>query len=271
MLARGQPGLADPLGPARHRQDHHRAPARRAREPAFRAALGRVLRASPTSSAASRRRRSGASTGEGTLLFVDEIHRFNRAQQDGFLPVVETGTVVLVGATTENPSFALNGALLSRCQVLVLRRLDDAALEQLLQRAESAIGRPLPLTPEARAGAARHGRRRRALPAQHGRAARRAARRHRAARSGRARPTCWRNAPRSTTRTARSTTTSFRPCTNRCAAPIPTRRSTGARACSPAARTRATSPAACVRFAVRGYRHGRPAGARAGAGRLGDV
>jgi putative ATPase len=89
--------------------------------------------------------------GEGTLLFVDEIHRFNRAQQDAFLPVVETGTVVLIGATTENPSFALNGALLSRCQVLVLRRLDDAALEQLLERAERTIGRPLPLTPEARA------------------------------------------------------------------------------------------------------------------------
>src|ERR1700678_956705 len=70
--------------------------------------------------------------GQATLLFVDEIHRFNRAQQDGFLPVVEDGTVVLVGATTENPSFALIGALLSRCQVLVLRRLDDAALDLLL-------------------------------------------------------------------------------------------------------------------------------------------
>ena len=86
--------------------------------------------------------------GQSTLLFVDEIHRFNRAQQDGFLPVVEDGTVVLVGATTENPSFALNGALLSRCQVLVLRRLDDDALEQLLARAET--GHPLPLTAEAR-------------------------------------------------------------------------------------------------------------------------
>ena len=73
--------------------------------------------------------------GQGTLLFVDEIHRFNRAQQDGFLPVVEDGTVVLVGATTENPSFALNGALLSRCQVMVLKRLDDVALEKLLARA----------------------------------------------------------------------------------------------------------------------------------------
>src|SRR6185437_92389 len=96
---------------------------------------------------AGRRRRAG----QGTLLFVDEIHRFNRAQQDGFLPVVEDGTVTLVGATTENPSFALNGALLSRCQVLVLRRLDDAALEQLLARAETEMGRELPLDAEARA------------------------------------------------------------------------------------------------------------------------
>jgi putative ATPase len=89
--------------------------------------------------------------GQGTLLFVDEVHRFNRAQQDGFLPAVETGTVTLVGATTENPSFALNGALLSRCQVLVLRRLDDDALEKLLTRAEADAGRKLPLAPEARA------------------------------------------------------------------------------------------------------------------------
>ncbi len=88
-------------------------------------------------------------SGRATLLFVDEIHRFNRAQQDGFLPVVEDGTITLIGATTENPSFALNGALLSRCQVLVLRRLDDDGLEQLLARAEAAA--PLPLTAESRA------------------------------------------------------------------------------------------------------------------------
>jgi putative ATPase len=85
-----------------------------------------------------------------TLLFVDEIHRFNRAQQDGFLPYVENGTITLVGATTENPSFELNAALLSRAQVLVLRRLDEAALEQLLARAEALTGRGLPLTPDAR-------------------------------------------------------------------------------------------------------------------------
>ncbi|MBE0532810.1 MAG: replication-associated recombination protein A [Rhodospirillales bacterium] len=97
---------------------------------------------------AARKRRE---TGRGTLLFIDEIHRFNRAQQDGFLPYVEDGTVILVGATTENPSFELNAPLLSRCQVLVLNRLDDAAMEELLKRAEAAESRPLPLNAEARA------------------------------------------------------------------------------------------------------------------------
>src|SRR5690606_39557881 len=81
---------------------------------------------------------------------IDEIHRFNRAQQDGFLPYVEDGTVVLLGATTENPSFELNAALLSRAQVFVLNRLDDAALEVLLARAEAAVGRQLPLDDDAR-------------------------------------------------------------------------------------------------------------------------
>ncbi len=90
------------------------------------------------------------SAGQATLLFVDEIHRFNRAQQDGFLPFVEAGVVTLVGATTENPSFELNGALLSRSQVFVLRRLDETAMEQLLARAEAFEGRPLPVTPQAR-------------------------------------------------------------------------------------------------------------------------
>jgi putative ATPase len=96
---------------------------------------------------AARKRRE---MGQGTLLFVDEIHRFNRAQQDAFLPVVEDGTVILVGATTENPSFELIGALLSRAQVFVLRRLDDDDLETLLQRAEAHVDRRLPLTNEAR-------------------------------------------------------------------------------------------------------------------------
>jgi putative ATPase len=94
--------------------------------------------------------RAAATTGQRTLLFVDEIHRFNRAQQDGFLPYVEDGTVILVGATTENPSFELNAALLSRCQVLILRRLDHEALDTLVARAEAEVGRALPLTADAR-------------------------------------------------------------------------------------------------------------------------
>ena len=97
---------------------------------------------------AARARRAG---GRGTLLFVDEIHRFNRAQLDAFLPVVEDGTVTLVGATTENPSFELNAALLSRARVLVFRALDEAAIARLLDRAEAVTGRPLPLDAEARA------------------------------------------------------------------------------------------------------------------------
>ena len=88
--------------------------------------------------------------GRGTLLFVDEIHRFNKAQQDAFLPLMEDGTIILVGATTENPSFELNAALLSRARVLTLRRLDQPALERLAKRAEAELGRPLPVTPEAR-------------------------------------------------------------------------------------------------------------------------
>ncbi|MBA4046939.1 MAG: AAA family ATPase [Sphingomonas sp.] len=95
--------------------------------------------------------RDHARTGTRTLLFVDEIHRFNRAQQDGFLPFVEDGTVILVGATTENPSFELNAALLSRAQVLILNRLDAEALAALLTRAEAVEARALPLTAEARA------------------------------------------------------------------------------------------------------------------------
>lgn len=92
-----------------------------------------------------------AAAGKRTLLFVDEIHRFNRAQQDGFLPYVERGTVVLVGATTENPSFALNAALLSRAQVLVLNRLGEDALGLLVARAEADVGQALPVTDEAKA------------------------------------------------------------------------------------------------------------------------
>ncbi|MFG1395956.1 replication-associated recombination protein A [Roseixanthobacter pseudopolyaromaticivorans] len=94
-------------------------------------------------------------TGRGTLLFVDEIHRFNRAQQDSFLPVMEDGTVTLVGATTENPSFELNAALLSRARVLVFRALDEEAISRLLARAEEVEERPLPLDADARAALAR--------------------------------------------------------------------------------------------------------------------
>lgn len=90
-------------------------------------------------------------SGQGTILFVDEIHRFNRSQQDSFLPYVEDGTVVLVGATTENPSFELNAALLSRCKVFVLNRLDDDSLEKIIAKAEKITGKNLPVTDEARA------------------------------------------------------------------------------------------------------------------------
>ena len=97
------------------------------------------------------RAREHRATGEKTLLFVDEVHRFNKAQQDGLLPHVEDGLVTLVGATTENPSFALNGALLSRCQVMVLNRLDEDALNQIITRAEEHYGQTLPLTDASRA------------------------------------------------------------------------------------------------------------------------
>jgi putative ATPase len=96
------------------------------------------------------RARARREQGKGTLLFIDEIHRFNRAQQDSFLPHMEDGTITLVGATTENPSFELNGAVLSRASVLVYNRLDDEALEELLARAEKEEGRPLPLDADAR-------------------------------------------------------------------------------------------------------------------------
>ncbi len=94
--------------------------------------------------------RARRQSGQGTLLFVDEIHRFNKSQQDAFLPVMEDGTIILIGATTENPSFELNAALLSRCQVMVLKRLDDDALEKLLVRAEKEISHDLSLTKDAR-------------------------------------------------------------------------------------------------------------------------
>jgi len=95
--------------------------------------------------------RARRAAGQGTLLFVDEIHRFNRAQQDSFLPVMEDGTITLIGATTENPSFELNAALLSRARVMIFKALDEAAIERMLERAEKTEGRPLPLDADARA------------------------------------------------------------------------------------------------------------------------
>src|SRR5829696_5536918 len=99
--------------------------------------------------------RARRTTGQGTLLFVDEIHRFNRAQLDAFLPVMEDGTITLVGATTENPSFELNAALLSRARVMIFKALDEAALEKILLRAESITAKPLPLDQGARASLVR--------------------------------------------------------------------------------------------------------------------
>ena len=193
--------------------------------------------------------RAPRKTGQGTLLFVDEIHRFNRSQQDSFLPVVEDGTVILVGATTENPSFELNGALLSRAQVLVLRRLDDAALETLLERAETHYGEKLPLTDDARASlqamADGDGRYLLNLAEEVARAEDREAARSRGA--GRRRAEAAR---RSTTKAARSITISSPRCTNRSAAPIPMRRCIGWRACWPAASSRFTSRGAWCAPAV---------------------
>jgi len=100
------------------------------------------------------RAKARRASGQGTLLFIDEIHRFNRAQQDSFLPYMEDGTITLVGATTENPSFELNAAVLSRAMVLVFNRLDEAAMDDLLARAEATEGRPLPLDADARAALA---------------------------------------------------------------------------------------------------------------------
>ncbi|MFL5036900.1 MAG: replication-associated recombination protein A [Microvirga sp.] len=99
--------------------------------------------------------RGRRATGQGTLLLVDEIHRFNRTQLDAFLPVTEDGTVTLIGATTENPSFELNAALLSRARVMIFKALDEAALKKLIDRAEAVLRKPLPLTPEARASLVR--------------------------------------------------------------------------------------------------------------------
>ena len=138
------------MGPTGLRQDDDHPTPGRPHRPGLRTGLGDLLRDGRPAQGLRRRGPPPRDRAGNALLFVDEIHRFNRAQQDSFLPYVEDGTVVLVGATTENPSFELNGALLSRCQVMVLRRLDKAALSELLARAESLTGRSLALTEEAR-------------------------------------------------------------------------------------------------------------------------
>ena len=140
MLSTRLARLADLLGAARHRQDHGGAAARAgdraSHSSRFRAIFSGVADLKKVFEEARARRE----TGQGTLLFVDEIHRFNRAQQDSFLPVMEDGTIVLVGATTENPSFELNAPLLSRARVLVFKSLDAEAIEKLLARAEAIEG-----------------------------------------------------------------------------------------------------------------------------------
>jgi putative ATPase len=187
-------------------------------------------------------RSTSLTTGKQTLLFVDEIHRFNRAQQDGFLPYVEDGTVVLIGATTENPSFELNAALLSRAQVLILSRLDAAALCKLLDRAEELVGRSLPLTPEARDAL---------VATAMAMAASCSTRRRPCSRSSCPSrstpplcPLCSTVAWQCTTRTGRDITISSPRSTRRCAAPIPRRRFITWRGCSPPARSRSMSCAA---------------------------
>ena len=153
------------------------------------------------------------STGKGTLLFVDEIHRFNRAQLDAFLPVMEDGTITLVGATTENPSFELNAALLSRARVLVFRSLDEEAIQDILTRAEEITGKEAAARRDGEGVAGAHGGRRwpRGADAGRGNLALGEARRESSTPSS-----CRRSssaARRSTTRARRAITTSSRPCT----------------------------------------------------------
>ncbi len=179
-------------------------------------------------------------SGQGTLLFVDEIHRFNRTQQDSFLPVMEDGTITLIGATTENPSFALNAALLSRARVLTFRSLEVADIEKLFQRAEAETGQPLPLDAEARLALA-------GMADGDGRAAitlaeevwRAASRVKPLAR--RLSPGCCSAARRSMTSRRKGITTSSPPCTKPCVDRTPTPRSTISAACSMAGRIRAFS------------------------------
>jgi putative ATPase len=150
MLARGQLGSIVLWGPpGSGKTTLARLIARRLDQPLV--ALSAVMSGVADLRRVYEQARTRRAAGETTLLFIDEIHRFNRAQQDGLLAQVEDGTVTLIGATTENPSFALTGALMSRCQVLVLKRLDAAALSAILSRAEAALGHALPLEDDARA------------------------------------------------------------------------------------------------------------------------
>ena len=171
MLADGSSARSS-SGPARRRQDHDRPPARRRHRPRLRPDQ-RDLHRRRRPEEDLRGRPPAPTNGRGTLLFVDEIHRFNKAQQDAFLPLMEDGTIVLVGATTENPSFELNAALLSRARVLTLRRLDAAALEKA-RRPRRGRARP-PAAAHARGPrhAGRDGRRRRPRALQPRRADRR--------------------------------------------------------------------------------------------------
>ena len=192
--------------------------------------------------------------GRRTLVFVDEIHRFNKAQQDAFLPYVESGDIVLIGATTENPSFELNAALLSRCRVLVLEPLSLETLRSIQERAledpeRGFGGHGVTLSPEALGAIAQlaSGDARKALNLLELVAADAV---NRGSCRGRGRRIVRRSPSRrccSTTSPGRSTTTSSRRSTSRCARAMPTPPSTGSRACSQRARTRTTSPvASCV-------------------------
>ena len=145
---RARPAAVDhPLGTAGHRQDDARADHRRADAGALRPVQRRARRASRKSKRSwPRRRIAGAARGRRTIVFVDEIHRFNKAQQDAFLPRVEAGDIVLIGATTENPSFEVNAALLSRSKVFVLQPLTSDAVEQILRRALADTERGLGAT-----------------------------------------------------------------------------------------------------------------------------
>ena len=184
--------------------------------------------------------------GQGTLLFIDEIHRFNRAQQDGFLPYVEDGTVILVGATTENPSFELNAALLSRCQVLVLKRFDEPAMEACWGGPRPRPAGRLPLDADARGALI-------AMADGDGRYLLNLAEELFALPRGGETLDTARWSPGGAEARAALRQGAGQPlqpdlarCTSRCAAPTRTRRSTGWRACWPAARTRFMSPAWCA-------------------------